>query len=46
MEASLLHFTVSIKGVPGGNAKLNEVEKDFENFYTLQILWRMRGFED
>ena len=27
-EASMLHLNVSIKGIPGANAKLNEVEKD------------------
>ena len=37
VEASMLHFTVSIKGIPGAN------EKDVKNVYALQILWRMRG---
>ena len=45
-EASMLHLNVSIKGIPGANAKLNEVEKDVYNVYALQILWRMRGWED
>ena len=43
IEASMLHLTVSIKATPGANAKPNEVEKDVENVYALQILWRMQG---
>ena len=39
----MLHLTVSIKGIPDANAKLNEVEKVVENVYALQICWRMRG---
>ena len=46
VEASMLYLTLSIKGVPGANAKPNKVEKDFSNVYALQILWRMRGIED
>ena len=42
-EASMLHLTVSIKGIQGANAKPNEVEKDVENVYALQILWRLPG---
>ena len=30
-EGSMLHLTVSIKGIQGANAKPNEVEKDVEN---------------
>ena len=44
----MLHLSVSIncKGIPKANAKPNEVEKDVENVYALQILQRMRGGED
>ena len=42
-EGSMLHLTVSIKGIQGANAKPNEVEKDVENVYALQILWRLPG---
>ena len=36
----MLHLSVSIncKGIPKANAKPNEVEKDVENVYALQIL--------
>ena len=40
---SMLHLTVSIKGIPDANAKLNEVEKDVENVNALQICGIMRG---
>ena len=43
---SMLHLTVSIKGIPDANAKLNEVEKDVENVNALQICGRMRGWVD
>ena len=46
MEVSMFHLTVNIKGIPGADAKPNEVEKDVENVYALQILWRMQGRED
>lgn len=46
VEASMLYLTLSIKGIPGANAKPNKIEKDFSNVYALQILWRMRGIED
>ena len=42
----MLYLTLSIKGIPGANAKPNKIEKDFSNVYALQILWRMRGIED
>ena len=42
VEASMLHLTVSIKSIPEANAKSNEVEKDVEIVYALQIYWRMR----
>ena len=35
VEASLLHLTVSIKGIPGANAKPDEDEKDVEKVYAL-----------
>ena len=37
VEASMLHLTLSIKGIPAANAKPNKVEKDVENVYTLNI---------
>ena len=37
MEASMLHLTLSIKGIPAANAKPNKVEKDVENVYVLNI---------
>ena len=43
VEASMLHLTASMKGIPEANAKPDEVEKDIENVYALQIYWRMRG---
>ena len=35
VEASLLHLTVSIKGIPGANAKPDEVENHVEKVYAL-----------
>ena len=32
VEASMLHLTVSIKGIPGANSKPNEVEKTLKMF--------------
>ena len=50
MEASVVHVTLSIKGIPGASAKSNEVVKAVENVYKQEcpvlrvaILWRMRG---
>ena len=37
VEASMLHLTVSIKGIPGADAKSSEVEKNVEYVYALQI---------